>query len=73
MRIRISLAAALALGVALSAPAARGEDPFLRRSAAVRVVEKTRSAVVNITAQQLAQGQRFSADPFFDRFFRDFF
>jgi serine protease Do len=65
-----ALAAALVVGVAL--PGSAG-DPFLRRNAAVRVVEKASPAVVNITAEELAQGRRYAVDPFFDRFFRDFF
>jgi hypothetical protein len=50
-RSRISLA--LALGLALfSGSAARANDPFLRRTATVDVVQKVGPAVVNITTEQ---------------------
>jgi serine protease Do len=68
----------LALGavLAMSAPAA-ANDPFLRRTAAVIAVEKVGPAVVNITTEtQVRQQSPFEGlrgDPFFDRFFRDFF
>jgi Do/DeqQ family serine protease len=43
----------------------------------VRVVERTGPAVVNVTAEQRAPQanpfRQFSGDPFFDRFFQDFF
>ncbi|MCH2185155.1 S1C family serine protease, partial [Myxococcota bacterium] len=49
----------LALLAALMAPGggARAEDPFLRRTATVRVVESAGPAVVNITTEQIAQEQ----------------
>jgi Do/DeqQ family serine protease len=56
--------------------ASQAEDPFLRRTTTVRVVEQAGPAVVNITTEQTVQGQpfqRFGGDPFFDRFFQDFF
>jgi serine protease Do len=68
------LAAAYAAG---GASPARGDDPFLRRTAAVQVAEKVGPAVVNITTErtvrQQSPFQRFRGDPFFDRFFQDFF
>jgi serine protease Do len=68
--------AALAV-LATSAPPARAGDPFLRRTAAVEAVQKVGPAVVNITTQiQVQQQSPFAAlrgDPFFDRFFQDFF
>jgi serine protease Do len=72
----IALLAGLA-GTALGAPAARAEgDPFLRRTATVRAVEKVGPSVVNITTEQRVQArnpfQPFGS-PGFDRFFRDFF
>ncbi len=69
-RAGAGLAAALAVSLA-----ARADDPFLRRTATVEVVEKAGPAVVNITARQKpAQARRpSSGDPFFDHFFRDFF
>jgi len=61
----------------LVAAAARADDPFLRRTAAVRAVETAGPAVVNITTEQVVEQQspfgRSSGDPFFDRFFQDFF
>jgi serine protease Do len=69
------LGAALLALVGL-APLARAEDPFLRRTIAVQVVEKTAPAVVSITTERVVQNrpfQPFGTDPFFDRFFRDFF
>jgi len=68
---------ALLLGSLLAtAPAAAG-DPFLRRTVTVQVVEKAGPAVVNITTERIVSGPNpfspFGADPFFERFFRDFF
>jgi len=60
----------------LALPAA-ADDPFLRRTTAVRVVEKVGPAVVNITTERLVKRRNPFGypgnDPFFDRFFRDFF
>jgi serine protease Do len=66
---------AAALALIAQAPAARANDPFLRRTATVEVVEKAGPAVVNITAQQIRtpSQRRSTGDPFFDHFFRDFF
>jgi len=69
---------ALALPAVLCAAApAWASDPFLRRTATVRVVEKVGPAVVNITTERVVGGQRpfqpFAGDPFFEQFFRDFF
>jgi serine protease Do len=73
---RLRLAWALALLAALPA----GADPFLRRTAAVEAVDKVGPAVVNITTQRVVQGASpfggfggFRGDPFFERFFDDFF
>jgi len=66
----------LALGLALLASSAGAEDPFLRRTTTVRVVEEAGPAVVNITTEQVVQSgvrRPFGGDPFFDRFFQDFF
>jgi len=76
-RRRLGVAAAL-LGVALAGDLAGAEgDPFLRRTTTVRVVERVGPAVVNITTEQtLARPnpfRPFEGDPFFDRFFQDFF
>jgi serine protease Do len=65
--------------VALCALASRSAlaegDPFLRRTITVQVVEAVSPAVVNITTEQVVQQGfgGFSGDPFFDRFFQDFF
>jgi serine protease Do len=52
-------------------------DPFLRRTTTVRVVERSGPAVVNVTTEQRAAAANpfrpFGGDPFFDRFFQDFF
>ena len=70
-----AFAALLAL-LATTAAFAEG-DPFLRRTTAVQVVEHASPAVVNITTEQVVRQsgpfQPFSGDPFFDRFFQDFF
>ncbi len=72
-----SLVAALAAVSALvwlGAPAARADDPFLRRTPTVIAVEKVGPAVVNITTEQVVE-QR---SPFYqyggrqDSFFRQF-
>ena len=57
------------------AAAAHAEDPFLRRTATVQAVEKVGPSVVNVTTEQTRQGGPFRpmGDPFFDRFFQDFF
>jgi S1-C subfamily serine protease len=56
---------------------ASGADPFLRRTTTVQVVQNAGPAVVSITTEQLArQGnpfRPFRGDPFFNRFFQDFF
>jgi len=66
---------ALLLAGAAVAAAAEG-DPFLRRTATVRAVERVGPAVVNITSERLVQGSPFApfrGTPGFDWFFRDFF
>ncbi len=76
---RLSATAAVALAL-LGAGAADAADPFLRRTATVRVVEKVGPAVVNITTQRLQERPSpFSSnrqpdigplsDDFFDHFF----
>jgi Do/DeqQ family serine protease len=54
---------------------AHAEDPFLRRTATVAVVEKVGPSVVNVTTARAARSGPFRpfGDPFFDRFFQDFF
>jgi Do/DeqQ family serine protease len=62
-------------GLFAFAVAARAEDPFLRRTATVAVVEKVGPSVVNVTTARAARSGPFRpfGDPFFDRFFQDFF
>jgi len=71
----LAATAALALPALPGGSPARAQDPFLRRTAVVRVVERVGPAVVNITTEQIVQRQLhpFAGDPFFDRFFQDFF
>ena len=75
-RTRPARACAL-LGALLAAAAARADDPFLRRTPAVEAVQSAGPAVVNVTTEQLVRQQGpfrpFPGDPFFDRFFQDFF
>ncbi|MDH3211003.1 MAG: trypsin-like peptidase domain-containing protein [Myxococcales bacterium] len=67
---------ALVIGLASLAATARADDPFLRRTATVEVVEKVGPAVVNITTERIVVTSPFgfrSPNPMFDQFFRDFF
>ena len=59
----------------LFAASAHADDPFLRRTATVQAVEKVGPSVVNVTTEQRRQAGPFRSfgDPFFDRFFQDFF
>jgi serine protease Do len=70
-------ACAALLALLAAAPASAEGDPFLRRTTAVQVVEQVSPAVVNVTTEQVVRQsgpfQPFSGDPFFDRFFQDFF
>lgn len=62
--------------VALLAASAYADDPFLRRTATVRVVEKVGPSVVNITTEVVVQQSPFRSpfgDPMANEFFRDFF
>jgi serine protease Do len=66
-----------AFALAVLAAPAHADDPFLRRTTTVRVVEKAGPAVVNIATERLVtSGNPFGtpwSDPFFEQFFRDFF
>ena len=65
----------LALLLAASVASAEG-DPFLRRTATVRAVEKVGPSVVNVTSEQAVQQSPFApgrGNPGFEWFFRDFF
>jgi serine protease Do len=68
-------ATALAAAHALAAAPAHADDPFLRRTATVEVAQKVGPSVVNVTTERAASGAPFRSfgDPFFDRFFQDFF
>jgi serine protease Do len=73
---RGALAAAAALCALLAAVPGRASDPFLRRTTTVQVVESAGPAVVNVTTELTVQQgpfRPFAGDPFFDRFFQDFF
>ncbi len=68
---------ALALAIMALATTASGDDPFLRRTTTVRVVERVGPAVVSITTETVVSRPNpfhpFAGDPLFDQFFRDFF
>ena len=69
------LAASVALVASLAAPAG-ADDPFLRRTATVRAVERVGPSVVNITTEQTTRSAPFRpapGAPGLDWFFRDFF
>ncbi len=69
-----ALATLLSLSSVLAAvPRAAANDPFLRHTVTVRVVREAGPAVVNIITEPQAARRSFTGDPFFDRFFRDFF
>jgi serine protease Do len=65
------------VALAVLAVPAHASDPFLRRTTAVRVVEKAGPAVVNIATERLVKRRNPFGTPgndlLFDRFFRDFF
>jgi len=69
----LSLAICLAAVVALSLPAA-AEDPFLRRTATVRAVERVGPAVVNITGEKIVEQRSpfYQYDGRADSFFQQF-
>jgi S1-C subfamily serine protease len=74
--VTVVLRNGLALAALLvAATGARADDPFLRRTATVRVVEQVGPSVVNVTTEQAARARPFRplGDPLFDRFFSDFF
>jgi serine protease Do len=74
---RLRRGALAALGIGLAAGPASAADPFLRHTVTVDVVRRAGPSVVSITSEQLVTPshpfQRFGGDPFFDRFFHDFF
>jgi len=67
---------AIGLGGLVAVPAAEG-DPFLRHTATVEAVKRVGPAVVNVTTEVEVERRSpfsgFRGDPFFDRFFQDFF
>ena len=74
-RAGAACALALAAWLAVPAPASALADDELRRDAVVRAVERARPTVVNLNTEEEVAESPFGAagDPFFDRFFRDFF
>lgn len=69
-------ALALAIGLAWFAAVVRADDPFLRRTPTVDVVETVGPAVVNITTERTRSRRPFgvfSPNPLFNQFFRDLF
>ena len=77
VRFAASACGAVYAALALASAAAAANDPFLRHTTTVRVVEQAGPAVVSITTEHLVPQGRpfgpFAGDPFFDRFFQDFF
>ncbi len=69
--------ACAALGALLVAARAGAGDPFLRHTVTVDVVRRVGPSVVSVTTEQAVERSSpfrpFAGDPFFDRFFRDFF
>ena len=77
VRVRLARGIAPALGLLLAAGSARAADPFLRHTVTVDVVRRVAPSVVSITTEQtVARPSPFRSsggDPFFERFFQDFF
>ncbi len=73
---RLALLALAAAAVAAANPSGAA-DPFLRRTATVKVVEEIGPAVVNIMTERVVQSRSpfrsTTGDPVFDQFFRNFF
>jgi serine protease Do len=69
--------AGLALALVCAAAMAHADDPFLRRTATVEVVQEVGPTVVNITTERIVAQRnpfgQFSRNPMFEQFFRDFF
>jgi len=75
LRVGAALVAVMLIGAALAAPVS-ADDPFLRHTVTVRAVSAVGPAVINITTERVVRHSpfgRFGSDPFFDRFFHDFF
>lgn len=79
-RLARSSIGGLVLGLTLgwiAVGTASAEDPFLRRTAAVRVVEQVGPAVVNITTEQVMSApspfRTYSPNPYVERYFADVF
>ena len=75
--MRLQSRASLARRLARLLAGAHADHPFLRRTATVEVVQRVGPAVVNVTTERVVARaspfRRFGDDPFFDRFFQDFF
>ena len=69
--IRLAAVALLLVGTAW-APA-HSNDPFLRHTTTVDVVEKAGPAVVSITSELVLERSYVSGNPFFDQYFQNFF
>ena len=76
MRPGIATLTAIMALIAHAAPAVAA-DPFLRRTAAVQAAERVGPAVVSVTTEtdlrQQSPFEGFRGDPFFERYFQDFF
>ena len=76
MRLGIATLTAIMALIAHAAPAIAA-DPFLRRTAAVEAAERVGPAVVSVTTEtdvrQQSPFEGFRGDPFFERYFQDFF
>ena len=76
--MRRAAAGVATLALCCAAGAARAGDPFLRHTVTVDVVRRVAPSVVSVTTEQeiAARPSPFRSsggDPFFDRFFQDFF
>ena len=76
MRPGIATLTAIMALIVHAAPAVAA-DPFLRRTAAVQAAERVGPAVVSVTTEtdlrQRSPFEGFHGDPFFERYFQDFF
>src|SRR5262245_3160996 len=75
--VRVAGGIVAALGLLVATGGARAADPFLRHTVTVDVVRRVGPSVVSVTSEQAVARpspfRSFGGDPFFDRFFRDFF
>jgi serine protease Do len=75
--VRVRAVVPCLLAACILAPSVWAADPFLRRTAAVQVVETAGPAVVNITTEHIIRAQSpfrsYRANPFWDRYFNELF